>query len=252
MENIPIIFHENSNITPLKSGINVNWHENIEILHVTKGEGCFMCDEKRIYVKSDDVVIVNSNVMHSFFSDNFMEYNCVIIDRLFALKNGLDTNNRTFCDYISNDNEVISQLKQIYVAMSKEHEYIDIAASVLPFLCTIYHNYSTNKEEDKKDDNIVKEAISYILSNVNRNISIDEISEKIGVSKYHFIRKFKKAVGYTPIQYINIQRCEMAKVLLREKNNSIKNIAAMCGFDEASYFSKVFLKYTGKHPSDYK
>ena len=52
MENIPIIFHKNSNITPLKSGINVNWHENIEILHVTKGEGYFMCDEKRIYVKT--------------------------------------------------------------------------------------------------------------------------------------------------------------------------------------------------------
>ena len=252
MENVPIILHINSVCTSLKSGINVNWHENIEILHITKGEGYILCDEKHIYTKKDDIVIVNSNVMHSFFADNLMEYNCIIIDRNFALKNGLDTNTRAFNDYISANETVISFMNKIYDAMTKQHEYIDIASVVLPLLCYLYRNYSVEKSTDKKGDNIIKEAISYILSNIQKDISIDDISEKIGISKYHFIRKFKKAVGYTPIQYINIQRCEMAKLLLREKNNAIKKVATMCGFDEASYFSKVFFKYTGVHPSDYK
>lgn len=251
MKNMPIIYHKTVRTSERKIK-DINWHENIEILHFTDGEGYVSCDECDFKVQKDDVIIVNSNVLHSFSTESTMEYHCIIIDRDFALKNGVDTSKLQFNEYISSDKQLIDYFEKIYSVTSKECEYIDIAAVVLPALCYLYHNYSTEILQEKKSDNIIKDAITYILENIKREISIDEITEKIGISKYYFIRKFKKYVGYTPIQYINIQRCEMAKILLKEKNHSIKQIAKLCGFEDASYFSKVFYKYNKVHPSDYR
>lgn len=252
MNNIPIILHLNTKHSAQKVVKNLNWHENIELLHFTSGEGYVTCDEKIIKVKCNDVVIINSNVLHSFYTDSCMEYNCLIIDRDFAIKNGLDTSKFYFNEHISDDDFLLKSFENLYSVVSKEHEYIDVAAAVLPLLCYLYHNYSAKSTNEKKSDNVIKDAITFILQNIQKDISIDDIAEKIGMSKYYFIRKFKKYVGYTPIQYINVQRCEMAKVLLKEKNNSIKQVAKLCGFDDASYFSKVFYKYTKIHPSDYR
>lgn len=252
MNNIPIILHLNTKHSAQKIIKNLNWHENIELLYFIEGEGYVTCDEKVINVKKDDIVILNSNVLHSFYTDSYMEYNCLIIDRDFVLKNGLDTSKLHFSEHIKQDEILINYFKNICDVVSKDFEYIDIATAILPLLCYLYHNYSTKDISENKSDNVIKDAITYILQNIHKDISVNEIAEKIGMSKYYFIRKFKKYVGYPPIQYINIQRCEMAKVLLREKNNSIKQVAKLCGFEDASYFSKVFYKYTHVHPSDYK
>ena len=252
MQNMPIILHMNTHHSSQKIKKDINWHENIELLHLTNGEGYVSCDETTIKAKCNDIIVINSNVLHSFYTDSHMEYNCIIIDRDFALKNGLDTSKRHFTEHISDDLKLTNYFKNLYDVMSEEYEYIDVASVVLPILCYLYHNYSIETSNEKKGDNIIKDAITYILQNIQCNISIDEITEKIGISKYYFIRKFKKYVGYTPIQYINIQRCEMAKILLKEKNHSIKQIAKLCGFEDASYFSKVFYKYNKVHPSDYR
>lgn len=252
MNNIPIIFHLNTKHSSQKVIKNLNWHENIEILYFTNGEGYVTYDEKVLSVKKNDIIILNSNVLHSFYTDSHMEYNCLIIDRDFALKNGLDTNKLHFIEHINHDKNIIDYFENICQTVSASCEYIDVATAVLPLLCYLYHNYSTTNISEKKSDNIIKDAITYILQNIQKDISIDEIAEKIGMSKYYFIRKFKKYVGYTPIQYINVQRCEMAKILLKEKNRSIKQIAKLCGFEDASYFSKVFYKYNKVHPSVYR
>ena len=83
-------------------------------------------------------------------------------------------------------------------------------------------------------------------------MTLETISEAAGISKYHFARKFKSITGCSPMEYVNLQRCELAKILLAEKSYTIKQIAQLTGFENPSYFSKVFVETTGVLPSKYK
>ena len=56
-----------------------NWHENIEIQIFTQGKGTVLLNGKRYDVKEDDIVVVNSNVLHYTFTDSHLVYTCIII-----------------------------------------------------------------------------------------------------------------------------------------------------------------------------
>lgn len=251
MRDLPIIFHKNTICKSQKFNL-INWHENIEILRIVNGEGVILSGEKSIIVKENDVIIINANKPHGFIGKDSMEYNCLIIDRKYALKNGIDTSKIFFKEYIQSDDITLHLFDNVYTVMNASPELIDIGATVLPLLCHLYHNFSNKIDpSEKQDDETIKNAINYMLSNFNNELSLDSIAESIGISKYHFIRKFKKITGYTPMQYLNLQRCEIAKSLLKE-NYTVKQVSELTGFYNASYFSKVFQSVTGKLPSEYK
>ncbi len=73
-----------------------------------------------------------------------------------------------------------------------------------------------------------------------------------GYSQSYFHKLFHETTGHSPVSYINKQRMDHAKVLLRQSDRpSIKEIAVQCGFPDAYYFSRIFRKYNGMSPSEY-
>jgi len=107
------------------------------------------------------------------------------------------------------------------------------------------HFNSVSKKE-------INRALDYLHSNINQEFSLENISELTGLSKYHFIRVFKKETGKTPYQYYTDLKIEKAIELIKMNNYSITEICFMCGFKDHSHFSRVFLKKTGFTPSHYK
>ncbi|MBP1545954.1 MAG: helix-turn-helix transcriptional regulator [Oscillospiraceae bacterium] len=84
-----------------------------------------------------------------------------------------------------------------------------------------------------------------------RNFSIDLLAKEIFISKYYFIRSFKKAVGLTPHKYQIQNRIRKSQRLLSE-GNSIAEIAYSVGFYDQSHFEKCFKRIVGITPSEYK
>ncbi|OHB50049.1 MAG: hypothetical protein A2Y10_13945 [Planctomycetes bacterium GWF2_41_51] len=82
--------------------------------------------------------------------------------------------------------------------------------------------------------------------------NIDEMAKCAGMSKYHFIREFKKAIGITPWQYIIQRKITRAKELLHNRSKTIKQIAYETGFKDPDYFSTTFKKFTGYRPGDFR
>ena len=116
-----------------------------------------------------------------------------------------------------------------------------------------HHTLSESAESQKplsKNNETVKEVIEYINTHFSEKISLDSIAKQIHLSKYHFARIFHDCTGSTVTDQINIRRCEEAKNLIATSETSISEIATICGFDNASYFSKVFKKHFGIKPSD--
>jgi AraC-like DNA-binding protein len=91
-----------------------------------------------------------------------------------------------------------------------------------------------------------------IRSEVSRDLSLDEVAEFVGLSKYYFAREFRRVTGYTFVTYVNLMRCERAKVLLAQNKLNIGEVGRACGFSNQSYFTRTFRAYTGRLPGVYR
>lgn len=99
----------------------------------------------------------------------------------------------------------------------------------------------------------VVEMVEKILSErICENLSISEIAAKLHISSYYLMHTFKKRTGITIGEYKTALQIAKAKTLLRDKEKSISEISALCGFESPQYFSRVFKKVEGISPSKYK
>ncbi|MFD0958332.1 response regulator transcription factor [Paenibacillus chungangensis] len=107
-------------------------------------------------------------------------------------------------------------------------------------------------DKKKQSENTMLEAKTYLDRNMYRDISLDETAMHVGLSTSYFSLLFKQTYGVTFIEYITRNRMEKAKELLANTQMSITSIAKEIGYAERRYFTKVFMKYTGDNPSDYR
>jgi len=97
----------------------------------------------------------------------------------------------------------------------------------------------------------IRAAKLYIDRHFSEDISLDKIAGKALISKFHFIRLFKKYYGCTPNQYLQEIRIEKSKTLLG-KGNSIDKVCIAVGFTSKTSFTSLFKKMTGTTPFIYQ
>ena len=95
-------------------------------------------------------------------------------------------------------------------------------------------------------------AIQYIYNNIFDHITLDDISQHVSLSPNYLSSKFKSEVGITMNEFINKAKIEESKFLLIHSNTKISDIAYIFNFCNQSYYTKVFKKYTGFTPYEYK
>lgn len=229
-----------------------NWHPNIEILFFTKGTGDVILGEQVISVKPGDIIVINSNVTHSITSDKKIYYYYLIPDSEFCVQNGIDTDNIRYNPYIDDPtaNQLYKNCVWEFEAKNSTFKNAGIRSAVLNLLLYLSRHYAkaildTDKKELSKGINF---SIGYILSHINDKLTIEELCHQAGLSKYYFVRQFKKTTGYTPIEFINVTRCENSKKYLNKGELSLSEIAEKCGFESTAYFIKTFKKYNGETP----
>lgn len=98
----------------------------------------------------------------------------------------------------------------------------------------------------------VQKAITCIDSDISTNISTSSLAGMQNVSASYLSSLFKKETGKSITEYINTKRVETAKDLLKKTNLQVQTIAQHCGIMDMNYFSKVFKKYVGKTPKEYR
>lgn len=98
----------------------------------------------------------------------------------------------------------------------------------------------------------VEQAAAYIRQNYSKKITLDELEEQTGLSKSWINELFKRAYNITPIQFQLRERLEQAKILLADNSISIGQISSRLGFNDQFYLSKMFKRYTGMSPKEYR
>ena len=98
----------------------------------------------------------------------------------------------------------------------------------------------------------LRRAQSFIWKNLARKVSLEEIAKAVGLSPPYFSTVFKEEMGENFSSYINRLRVEKAATLLTETGTPIKTVAKFCGFEDQSWFSKIFKHYIGITPGKYR
>jgi two-component system response regulator YesN len=99
---------------------------------------------------------------------------------------------------------------------------------------------------------VFEEAIEYINENFDKDITLEDVSGHVHISPYHFSHEFKKFTGMNFIEYLTKTRIKEAKKLLLTTDLSIGEISNQVGYDDPSYFGRVFKSMEGMPPSKFK
>ena len=137
-------------------------------------------------------------------------------------------------------------IKQILGVDSIEELFYFLNQILIRFIDTVFL-YRQTRHSDS-----IRRAIEYINQNYMNKITLEEIANAVHVSPNYFSKIFKEEVGINFAAYLNKVRIEGAKKLLLESDGSLVEVAYLAGFEDQSYFSRVFKKYTGLSPKRYK
>lgn len=115
------------------------------------------------------------------------------------------------------------------------------------------NRYIKERRETKNDTiNDIERAAHYFKDNYNKQISIEQYAEEHLMSVNWFIHSFKSVMKMSPMQYIISLRIAMAKGYLENSTKNIAEISNEVGYENALYFSRLFRKYTGMTPTEYR
>ena len=107
-------------------------------------------------------------------------------------------------------------------------------------------------QQKRHNDSRIQAAQQWMEANFSSDFLLEEVADKVGLSLRSFRRRFKEATGDPPMQYLQRIRLETTKQLLATSILGVDQIAYRVGFDDASYFSRLFKQKLRTTPSEYR
>ncbi len=262
-----------------------HWHPEIEIIIMNHGEAEILTDDQQIRLHAGQGILLNQNIMHSIQPVNDQP-NCtmysVVFNPTFLLDNAESFLSEKYLTPVINSASL--RVVELYEGDNWQEQVLDITNSIIAanlvkrygyeltiksYLCQLWNLFlekvmpqstSHRKTTDKQhtislDETRVKSAILYIQEHFHEQITLDELATSIHLSKSECCRCFKRTLQTTPIEFLMKYRILQATTLLQQnapEAQSMSELAFSVGFNNASYFNKVFRQYLGCTPSEYK
>jgi AraC-like DNA-binding protein len=144
---------------------------------------------------------------------------------------------------------LLEQLFKVNAEVSKQSE-MQTSRLLTDMLTEIMLNmpgFDTGEEPEW-----AKDIRDYLNEHFAESVSLDELSSKFAISKYHLCREFKRYIGKSPKEYLIAARITNAKALLHGTNMRVADIAQSVGFSDYSNFFAIFRKYERLSPVEYR
>jgi AraC-type DNA-binding domain-containing proteins len=229
------------------------------IIYTVSGEGCLKVSGEVKQLKKEQAVLINCNDYHEYhpvgneiWEFKYVHFNGCCAREYFNILNEKGTK----IINVNKRRNISEQIDTIKAMLSSNTVLPDInACQQLVALLTdliIADKSGGSAGIVRKYEQDVLNAINYIKINYKNIITIDDISEIVHYSKYHFIKIFKNYTGSNPHEYLNIYRITKAKELLLTSDLSINEIATAVGFFDSNGFRKRFKKIVGITPSEFR
>lgn len=263
-----------------------HWHDEIEILYFSGGEFRLEINMEPFYIHSECLYFINPGELHSIITEtsgslgedaivfspgilSFDSYDAAQMQLLSPLQNG----KIRFPRFLMPDHpafapiyDAFKDIMQSFGTSGQDISHCDgavtddltnqlyIKSSLLRILAVLssHHLFSPmEKGHDKRVEGI-KKTLTYIRENYKEKIYIRDLAKEVCMNEQYFCRFFKKAIGRSPIEYLNEYRIKQSLRLLEETDLSITEICLECGYNNLGNFLREFRKYTDTTPLQYR
>ncbi len=251
-----------------------HWHDELEAVVVESGETEVSAGLRRCTLREGQGFFVNAGVLHAAQgrAGTHCKYHSVVfhprligggIDSVFwqaylrpliasGMKSvpldGSQTWHRQALD-------AIERAWQEGAADAPGYEFrVRAALSELVFLLCrqMPAGHSRATEKALRDAERIKHMLRFIDSNYGEELTAPAIAASASVSESECLRCFRSTIGMPPIQYLKQYRVQKAAEMLTATDRKIADIAASCGFQDVSYFTRTFREIKGATPGDYR
>jgi len=266
--NFPIDIHRSEHET-LGVVIPQHWHENFEILYFESGSAVIYCNSTPIKVTAGDLIIVNSNDVHSCENTSSkLVYYVIEFDLSFIYSKESDLcqtkymipllqNRILFKNQVDSHSVLLVEIRKLIAEYYNEEIGFEllVKAYIYQILVLLLRHYNKQtisefeKERHRKTLNLLMPVLSYMDCHYTDKLNLKQLAAMANMSTCYFCRIFKSFTGKAPIEYITGLRLNKAIALLKENNLNITEIALQSGFTDSNYFSRQFKKYKTISPS---
>ena len=245
-----------------------HWHNEWEILRVLDGSLQIHIDNEEYCARAGDILLIRGGVLHGGIPNSCV-YECFVFD-LYGLFRTMDMVKKSLRPFyrqtllpqcLINGSGSISGIVEELMAVFHEDEKDCKELLTVACLGRLFATISTlGLYSPAPEKNIssnqrigqIKTVLEYIEANYGSGISLDSLADVAGMNPKYFCRVFHSLTHQSPMEYVNYYRIEQAAYQLDNMDKSITAIGSECGFLESSYFTKVFKKFKGVTPKEYR
>ncbi|WP_241903273.1 AraC family transcriptional regulator [Vibrio breoganii] len=238
-------------------GYKAHSHSELSIGIIESGVTRLSMPEGQIVLTKGDIILIEPNIVHAcnpvddmtrsyhmLYVDN--TWCCNVLSTLYGYEVTQYTCDQNVLAYMENDIKLTSLLCSLLNQESQE-----IAAEVDSFLFNLLSRYCSPQHDQENDDELAYKVRNYLLQDIANPPSLDVISQEFERPKETLIRNFKRRFGITPKSFLNNNRVEKAKFLLK-CGMSIVDAATEVGFSDQSQLHRAFVSYTASTPRQYQ
>jgi AraC-like DNA-binding protein len=184
-----------------------------------------------------------------------------VVDIMNSSSPRIDNNEWKYADYnfhFTNDAAINQIIQRLFFLFTEDHPSKDVFVDfmlkelIIRILRANYKEIYTEQALQLSGNNRIAFVINYIRKNLDKPLTISELSGKAYMSESHFHRVFKNELGISPVDFINNERIKLATRLLSDPTISIKEVYMRCGFDSRSYFNRMFRKKQQLSPTQFQ
>lgn len=250
--------------------VPLHWHAELEIVVIKKGTGLISVDFEKRTVSSGDIVFIRPGQLHSIEQNGArkMEYENIILKPELLISGEADLCARQFITPLMKGElrcvtfltpavpgypEISDCISRIDYLCEKRPDGYQLAVKGFLFqlvflLLSHRQKKSTSPALQTKSLEKIKTILKYVEEHYADHITIDDMAAITFYSKSHFMKFFKAHMGTGFIEYLNDYRLTIAERLLRTSDATVLEIAEKSGFDNLSYFNRMFKRKYGQSP----
>ena len=257
-----------------KYDIDWHWHEEMEAVVLTSGSVVFAAGNRKYTLQAGEGFFINSGALHGAWAldtTGCQFHSLVFHPRLV----GGSTDSVFFQNYVRPlmENPTVegivlspripwqadacAAIESAWQACAQEpvgYEF-QVRTNLSQLLCLLQSSSPDGSAPNKKQLRAaerIKNMLRYIHENFSQDLNTASIAQSAGISESECLRCFHTIIGTTPIQYLRQYRIQRSAQLLASTQDTIADIAARCGFQDVSYFTKTFRELRGSAPSEYR
>ena len=225
------------------------------LIYCTEGKGIIEVEDQIYRLEKSDAFCIPRNVRHKYYADEKDPWSILWVHFKGENTNYFPLEERKIVHINSrhSDNRMMVLFNLLFRVLERNYtigNFIYISQVLSLILSEIY--FREKVDESSVQDRHVTMVIRYMYQHLRENLTLEEISEEVQLSKSYLNAVFKAQTGKSPVEFFIHLKMQEACKLLKSTDYYIYEVSSELGYTDQYYFSRIFKKVVGVSPKDYK